>query len=137
MEWQQKVPYFGTDYEVSETCFAYILKTLSGPYHLNPAEENSDKNRKVKKHEQVLLPPANEVRGKVMFLHRLSASHSVHGGRMSASGSSRVVSASGSGGCAHTHGHTPPRQQAVVRVLLNAFLFTSFVVPKRILFSSA
>ena len=67
---------------------------------------------KGKKHEQVLLPPANEVRGKLMFLHRLSVSHSVHGGRMSASGSSGVVSASGSGGCAHTHGHTPPRQQA-------------------------
>ena len=48
MEWQQKVPFFGTDYGVSETCFAYILITLSGPYHLNPAEENSDKNRKVK-----------------------------------------------------------------------------------------
>ena len=43
MEWQEKVPYFGTDFGVSETCFVYILKTLSGPYHLNPAEENSDK----------------------------------------------------------------------------------------------
>ena len=67
----------------------------------------------------LLLPPANEVWGKIMFLH-LSDNHSVHGvgGCTSGSGGVRPWVL----GCAHAPREPPTANKRAVRILLECFL---------------